>query len=184
MRILILLIKILYFCFFVCFKINKLFYFFRYSEAKSSRFIVLCVARQLYFSIDSTNFSLGKMEPFDWGRIDANELRNPPDKARNLTRVSNSSDFAFFVDGEKPLRNAAECPESSMCSTNCPVSECDALISRHRRALLCLKGTPATRTLQFTCSVPCPAWQAAAPHVVWLRDGQLVSCLFARHLYS
>ena len=144
---------------------------------------MLCVARQLYFSIDYTNSSLGKMEPFEWLLIEANELRNLPDKARNLTRFSNSSDFAFFVDGAKPLRNAAECSESSTCLTNCSVSERDALISRHRCVLLCLKDTPATRTLQFTCSVPCPLWQAAAPHVVWLRDGQLVSCLFPRHLY-
>ena len=151
-------------------------------DAKSSR-IVLCVARQLNFFINSTTSFIGKIEPFDWGLIQANELRNPPDKARNLVTISFSSDFALFVDGEKPLRNAAECPESSTCSTNCPVSERDALISRHRRALLCLKGTPATRTLQFTCSVPCPAWQAAAPHIVWLRDGHLVSCFFPRHLY-
>ena len=143
---------------------------------------MLCVARQLYFSIDSTNFSLGKMEPFNWGLIEANVLKNSSDedKARNLIPFSKSSDSTLFVEGEKPLRrNATECSVST-CPINCPASERDALISRHRRALLCLKDTPATRTLHFTCSMPCPAWQPAVPHLVWLRDGQLVSCFFPR----
>ena len=170
-RILILLIKILYFCFFVC---NFLIILSSILGGQVLTFFVLRVARQLIFSIDSTTSSLGKIEPFEWGLIEASELRNPPGNARDLTRVSNSSDFALFVDGEKPLRNAAECQESSACPTNCPVSERDALISRHRRALLCLKGTPVSRTLQFTCSVPCPAWKTASPLIVWLRNGTVV----------
>ena len=171
-RILILLIKILYFCFFVCNVFN--FSFFDTWRPSFNVFFVLRIARQLIFSIDSTTSSLGKIEPFEWGLIEASELRNPPGNARNLTFVSNSSDFVLFVDGERPLRNAAECQDSSTCSTNCPVSERDALISRHRRALLCLKGTSATRTLQFTCSVPCPAWRTASPRIVWLRNGTVV----------
>ena len=135
---------------------------------------MLCVARQLYFSINSTSSSLGILEPFDWGDIDADILKNPPNNPRNLTLTSDSSISTLFVDGEKLLRrNAIECPQSA-CPTICLVSERDALISRQRRALLCLKGTPATSTLQFTCSVPCPAWKPAAPRIVWLQNGALV----------
>ena len=114
------------------------------------------------------------MEHFDWGQIEADKLKNPPENARQLIRVSNSSDATLFVDGEMPLRrNATKCPLSA-CPTICPLSERDALISRQRRALLCLKGAAATRVLQFTCSVPCPAWQPAAPRIIWLLNGALV----------
>ena len=100
--------------------------------------------------------------------IEANDLKNPPSGARNLWSVIDSNVSSLFADGEKPFRSAHEC-NASNCSTNCPDSERDAVISRRRRALLCLKGPTTLRRLQFTCSVPCPAWQPAAPRIVWLQ---------------
>lgn len=134
---------------------------------------IFFAARQITFSIKSDAESVGTMEKFDWGGIAANDLKKPPSGARNLSSVIDSNVFSLFADGEKPFRIAHECIASN-CSTNCPDSESDAVISRRRRALLCLKGTTTQRRLQFTCSVPCPAWQPARPRIVWLANGKKV----------
>lgn len=135
------------------------------------------LARQLTFNISSTKGPLGVLNQFDWGSIEANELRNPSVGSRNLSFISNSSEFTLFVDGQKPFRSESECPVSSKCPINCPASELNAAISRSRRSLLCLRNTATTHsslprfTLKLTCSVPCPAWQPAAPRLVWLENG-------------
>ena len=138
------------------------------------------LARQLFLSIKSTSAFLGALTPFDWGTIEAQDLKTPPSGARNLLLVSQSNESSLFVDGDKPFRSDAECPRASRtpieqsCTTNCPASERDdtgSFISRRRRAVLCLNGTSSTQTLRFTCSVPCPAWRPASPRIIWLRNG-------------
>lgn len=138
------------------------------------------LARQLLFSINSTSAVLGTLTPFDWGTIEAQELKTPPNGARNLVLVSQTKESSLFVDGEKPYVSESECPQtanSRTCPTNCPISERGAngpFISRQRRALLCLNDTSSTQTLRFTCSVPCPAWKPASPRIIWLKNGTVV----------
>ena len=115
--------------------------------------------------------------PFDWGTIETQELKTPPNGSRNLVLIRQSSEFSLFADGDKPFTSDADCPHTPierMCPINCPASERGdngSFISRRRRAVLCLNGTSSTQTLRFTCSVPCPAWKPASPRIVWLRNG-------------
>lgn len=148
--------------------INKLLY------AYSVYYLHSLLARQRTFLINSTKPSLGTLAPFPWGSIEAKDLKTPPSGARKLVLVSESNESRLFADGDKPLKSESECPltpKASVCLTNCPDSERGAnglVISRQRRALLCLNGTNSTQTLTFTCSVPCPAWKLASPRIVWL----------------
>ena len=152
-----------------------------YSSVDASfSFSYVLLARQLTFSIHSGKLSLGSLTFFPWGTIEAKNLRTPPNNARQLVLVNELNESTLFVDGEKPFTSDSECPlasEASVCPTNCPHSERGAngsFISRQRRALLCLNGTSSTQTLEFTCSVPCPAYKPASPRIVWLRNGTLV----------
>lgn len=141
---------------------------------------ILLIARQLEFSINSLNEPVGILKPFEWGSLKAKDLHSSPVGARNLWLVSESSEATLFADGEKPFKSASECSANSTasCPANCPDFEHNAVISRRRRALLCLKGTSVERTLNFTCSMSCPAWIPAAPRLVWFRDGIKVLKLY------
>ena len=141
------------------------------------------LARQLRFSIVSNGLSLGTLEPFDWGTIEAKDLIKPPSDARNLTLLHQANISSLFVDGLKPYKSESECNEQK-CPTNCPDSERDvngSFISRQRRALLCLNDTDLSNTFNFTCSVPCPAWKHAVPLIVWMKNDTLVhmTCLLS-----
>ena len=130
------------------------------------------LARQLNFSIDANGLSLGTLPPFDWGTIEANDLSKPPNDSRNLVLVHKTSISSLFVDGLKPFTNEFECNEQN-CPTNCPDSERGAngsFISRLRRAMLCMNDTGLSKTFNFTCSVPCPAWKHALPRIVWMKN--------------
>ena len=130
------------------------------------------LARQLSFSIDANGLSLGTVTPFDWGTIEANDLRKPPSDSRNLVLVLKTSISSLFVDGLKPFTHEFECNEQN-CSKNCPASERGAngsFISRRRRAMLCVNDTLLPEIFNFICSVPCPAWKHALPRIVWMKN--------------
>ena len=134
------------------------------------------LARQLSFAIDANGFSLGTLTPFDWGTIEANDLRKPPSDSRNLVLVHKTSISSLFVDGFKPFTHEFECNERH-CPTNCPDSERGAngsFISRLRRAMLCVNDTHLPKIFNFTCSVPCPAWKHALPRIVWMKNETVV----------
>lgn len=144
------------------------------------KFCIHLLARQLFFAINSSNASLGTLVPFDWGTIEAKDLKTPPSDARSLVLVAESKEHSLFVDGEKPFTSEIECTRMNnehACTTNCPESERGAngsFISRHRRALICLKSNSSIQSLKITCSVPCPAWMLASPHIVWIINGTVV----------
>ena len=134
------------------------------------------LARQLSFSINANGLSLGTLAPFDWGTIEAKDLRNPPSDARKLELVHKTTMSSLFVDGLNPFTNESECNERN-CPMICPDSERGAngsFISRLRRAMLCLNDTGLSKTFNFTCSVPCPAWKHALPRIVWMKNETVV----------
>ena len=134
------------------------------------------LARQLSFSIDANGLSLGTLTPFDWGTIEANDIRKPPNGSRNLVLVHKTSVSSLFVDGLKPFTHEFECNERN-CPTNCPDSERGAngsFISRRRRTMLCVNDTLLHEIFDFTCSVPCPAWKHALPRIVWMKNEAVV----------
>ena len=134
------------------------------------------LARQLRFSIDANGLSLGTLTPFDWGTIEANDLRKPPSGSRNLVLAHKTSISSLFVDGLKPFTHEFECNERN-CPTNCPDSERGAngsFISRLRRAMLCVNDTFLPEIFNFTCSVPCPALKQALPRIVWVKNETVV----------
>ena len=133
------------------------------------------LARQLSFSIDANGLSLGTLSPFDWGTIEANDLSKPPSDSRNLVLVHKTSISSLFVDGLKPFTD--ELCNYRNCPTNCPDSERGAngsFISRRRRAMLCVNDTLLPEIINFTCSVPCPAWKHAIPRIVWMKNETMV----------
>ena len=135
------------------------------------------LARQLSFSIDANGLSLGTLTPFDWGTIEANDLRNPPNGSRNLVLVHKTSISSLFVDGLEPFKHKFECNEQH-CPTNCPDSERGvngSFISRVRRTLLCVNDTHLPKIFNFTCSVPCPAWKHALPRILWMKNETVVN---------
>ena len=142
-------------------------------------YLNVLLARQLSFSIDangSNGISLGTLAPFDWGTIEANDLKKPPNGSRNLVLVHKTSISSLFVDGLKPFKDEFECNPLN-CSTNCPHSERGAngsFISRRRRAMLCMNDTGLSKSFNFTCSVPCPAWKHALPRIVWMKNETVV----------
>ena len=130
------------------------------------------LARQLSFSIDANGLSLGTLTPFDWGTIEASDLSKPPSDSRDLVLVHKTSISSLFVDGLKPFKDEFECNERH-CPMNCPDSERGAngsFISRRRRAMLCVNDTLLPEIINFTCSVPCPAWKHALPRIVWMNN--------------
>ena len=142
-------------------------------------FLNFLLARQLRFSIDAKGLSLGTLTPFDWGTIEANDLRKPPSDSRNLVLVHNTSISSLFVDGLKPFTDEFECNERTVlsCPRNCPDSERGAngsFISRRRRAMLCVNDILLHEIFNFTCSVPCPAWKQASPRIVWMKNEAVV----------
>ena len=144
------------------------------------------LARQLSFSIYYDELLLGTLEPFEWNTIEAVQLTTPPSGARDLVLVSKSSEYSLFVDGLKPFTSEFECSNESQCPINCPESERGAngsLISRRRRALLCINSTSSTHTINFTCSVTCPAWMQASPRIVWIRNGTMVHLLVKHFVF-
>ena len=148
-------------------------------------FLHSLLVRQLVFSVNSTSAFVGTLTPFDWGTIEAQDLKTPPSGARNLVLVSKSDKFSLFVDGDKPYVSESECPRtpnSRTCPTNCPISERGvngSFISRRRRSLLCLNSTSSTETYRFSCSVPCPAYRPASPRIIWLINGTVVHNLYS-----
>ena len=177
-------IRNLLFCFFVCFIISyylcKIRVYLWNNVYRFAFFCIFLLARQLIFSINSTNASLGTLTPIDWGTIETKDLRAPPNGARNLVLVRKTKNYSLFVDGVIPYTSESECsrtPKTSACPTNCPDSERGAngsVISRRRRGLLCLNGTNSTQYLTFTCSVPCPSYKPASPRIIWLNNGSVV----------
>ena len=134
------------------------------------------LARQLSFSIDGNGLSFGTLTPFDQGTIDANDLRKPPNGSRNLELVHKTTISSLFVDGLKPFTGGFEYNQRN-CPTNCPDSERGAngsFISRLRRAMLCVNDTLLPEIFNFTCSVPCPAWEHALPRIVWMKNETVV----------